>query len=116
MEKDFPKGFSVCFHCNQTSHQKAECPYLTHGSTQASAPATLHVTDSRSGKAEPPRARGRAVQLTAEEVRAAPDVIAGTYLHIYVILRFVYAYIVLYIGTFLVSFVPALVLFDSGAS
>ena len=30
-------------------------------------------------KAEAPRARGRAFQLTAEEVRAAPDVVAGMY-------------------------------------
>ena len=54
--------------------------------------------------------------MNAEEVRTAPDVFAGTYILIYVILRFFYAYIVLYIGTFLVSYVPCLVLFDSGAS
>ena len=28
MAKDFPKGFAVCFHCNQTGHRKAECPQL----------------------------------------------------------------------------------------
>ena len=54
--------------------------------------------------------------MTAEEVRSAPDVVAGMYLLTYAILRFVYVYIVLYIGTFLVSYVPSLVLFDSGAS
>ena len=30
-------------------------------------------------KAEAPKARGRAFQLTAEEVRVAPDVVAGMY-------------------------------------
>ena len=54
--------------------------------------------------------------MTVEEVLAVPDVIVGTYLLIHVILRFVYAYSVLHIGTFLVSSVHALVLFDSGAS
>ena len=62
----------VCFHCNQTGHRKAECPQLLQGS----AP-TARATETRPVKAEAPRARGRAFQLTAEEVRAAPDVVAG---------------------------------------
>ena len=49
-----------------------------------------------------------------EEVWATPDVDAGTYLLIHFIWRFVYAYTVFHIGTFLVNYVPALVLFDSG--
>ena len=55
MAKDCPKGFAVCFYCNQTGHRKAECPHL----------------------------RGRAFQLTVEEVRAAPDVVAGMYSFMY---------------------------------
>nr|KAJ0188349.1 hypothetical protein LSAT_V11C900476550 [Lactuca sativa] len=73
--KDFPKGFMVCFHCNQTGHRKAECPQLHQGSAQGSTPAA-RVTKVRPMKDEAPKARGRAFQLTAEEVRAAPDVVA----------------------------------------
>ena len=52
----------------------------------------------------------------AEEVRAAPDVVASMYsLFIFVELRYC-AYMMICVGTFLVSFVPALVLFESGAS
>ena len=36
-------------------------------------------------KIEAPRARGRAFQLTAEEVRAAPDVVAGMLSFMYLI-------------------------------
>ena len=76
--KDFPKGFMVCFHCNQTGHRKAECPQLHQGSAQGSAHAAK-VTKVRPVKAEAPKARGRAFQLTAEEVRVAPDVVASMY-------------------------------------
>ena len=70
--RECPKGFTVCFHCNQTGHRKAECPQLRQGS----AP-TARTTETRPVKVEASRARGRAFQLTAEEVRAAPDVVAG---------------------------------------
>ena len=82
MAKDCPKGFAVCFHCNQTGHRKAECPQL-RGAPQGSAPAAIRATESRPMKTEAPRARGRAFQLTAEEVRAAPDVVAGTFPFMY---------------------------------
>ncbi|CAH1443352.1 unnamed protein product [Lactuca virosa] len=92
----------VCFHCNQTGHRKAEYPQLRgtaqgapQGAPQGSASAGMRATKVRPVKAEAPKARGRAFKLTAEEVRAAHDVVAGT---------------------FLVSFVPSLVLFDSGVS
>lgn len=89
MVKDCPKGFAICFHCNQTGHRKPECPQIIQGSAQGSAPAALLATDSRPVKAEVLRARGRAFQLTGEEVRVAPDVVAGTYSLIYTILIFV---------------------------
>ena len=76
--RECPKGFSVCFHCNQTGHRKAECLQLLQGSAQGSAPAA-RVTEVRPVKAKAPKARGRAFQLTAEEVRTAPDVVAGMY-------------------------------------
>ena len=86
MAKDCPKGFVVCFHCNQTGHQKAECPLLrgsAQGASQESVPAAIRASDSRPVKIETPKARGRAFQLTAEEVRAAPDVVAGMYSFMY---------------------------------
>lgn len=58
MAKDCPKGFAICFHCNQTGHQKAKCPQL-----QGSATATVRATESRPVKAEELKARGRAFQL-----------------------------------------------------
>ena len=68
-------------------------------------------------KAEAPKARGRAFQQTAEEVYAAPDVMADTYFpFLFIYFENHCAYSVLYLGTFLMSPVPALVLFDSGAS
>ena len=54
--------------------------------------------------------------MTKEEVCPTPDVVVGTYLLIYVIFRFVYAYNVFYVDAFLVSYLLALMLFDSGAS
>jgi hypothetical protein len=63
---------------------------------QAPAPTTLRITDGAKGKApEASRSRGRAFQLTAEEAKNATDVVTGT---------------------FLVNTIPALVLFDTGAS
>ena len=78
--RDCPKGFSVCFHCNQTGHRKAECPQLRQGS----APVA-RTTETRPVKVEAPRARGRAFQLTTEEVRAAPDVVAGMFSFMYLL-------------------------------
>ena len=82
MAKDCPKGFAVCFHCNQTGHRKAECPQLwgsPQGASLGSAPALVRATESQPVKAEALKARGRAFQLSTEEVRAAPDVVAGMY-------------------------------------
>ena len=86
MVKDFPKGFLVCFHCNQNGHQKAECLQLTQRSAQTPGPVTLHVTNGRPEKADTPRARGRAFQLTAEEVLATLEVVVVMYLFIHVVI------------------------------
>ena len=70
-------------------------PQLRQGFAHGSAPAALRAADSRSVKAEVLRASGRFFLLTVEEVCATPDFMSGT---------------------FLVNFVPALVLFKSGVS
>ena len=41
----------------------------------APAPATLRITDGCQGRAEATIVRSKAFQLTAEEARAAPDVV-----------------------------------------
>ncbi|CAH1433857.1 unnamed protein product [Lactuca virosa] len=90
-----PQGIFGLLSLQPDCQRKAKCPQLTQGSSQASAPAALRVTDGRPGKAEAPKTRRRAFQLTMEEFRTTPDVVAGT---------------------FIVIFVPTFLLFDSGAS
>ena len=85
MARDCPKGFSVCFHCNQMGYRKVECPKLIQGSTQGSAPTAIRATDSQSVKNETSRAHGRAFQLTTEEVRASPDLVAGMYFPLFLL-------------------------------
>ena len=72
---------------------RANCPLLTAKSVQAATPATLRITDGRSDKKEPPKAQGRAFQLTAEEARAAPDVVAGMFLSSSRFIYLLYAYL-----------------------
>ena len=94
--RDYPKGFVVCFHYNQTSHRKVECPQLLQGSVQGFASTATRATESRPVKVEVPRVRRRAFQLTAEEVCASPDAMAGMYslfysILSYIVLTFLYA-------------------------
>ena len=53
---------------------------------QVPAPTTLRTTGGGQGGAEPPRAQGRAFQLTAEEVRAEPDATAGMFPFFYLVI------------------------------
>ncbi|KAI3518313.1 hypothetical protein L1887_06895 [Cichorium endivia] len=95
MSRDCREIVKMCFGCNQFGHVKADCPKATSGSVRAPAPSTLRITSGGTKKPEVPKAQGQVFQLTAEEAKTASDVVAGT---------------------FNVNFVPALVLFDSGAS
>ena len=56
---------------------RANCPQLVSRPVQVPALTTLRTTGGGQGGAEPPRAQGRAFQLTVEEVRAEPDAAAG---------------------------------------
>ncbi|XP_052627606.1 uncharacterized protein LOC128134171 [Lactuca sativa] len=97
LSKDCPKKGLICFQFNQTGHKKADCPRLQGGgggSVSVPAPATMRITDGRL-KAEAPTVKSRTFQLTTEGARAAPDVVAGT---------------------FLVNGMSAHVLFDSGTT
>ena len=55
---------------------------MVQGSAQGSAHAALRVVDVRPVNTEAPKAHGKAFQLIAEEVRAVPNVVAGTYFFI----------------------------------
>ena len=72
---------------------KANCPLLAAKPMQAASPATLRNTDGIPVRAEPPKAQGRAFQLTAEEARAVPDVVAGMFLSSSRFLYLLYAYL-----------------------
>ncbi|KAJ9535388.1 hypothetical protein OSB04_un001497 [Centaurea solstitialis] len=91
--KDCKVTMRLCFKCFRPGHVANECPQ-SDGATQTSGVAPVK-TESSGKKVEAPRTRARVFQLTAEEAREEPDVVTGT---------------------FPVNSVPALVLFDSGAS
>ncbi|KAJ9563166.1 hypothetical protein OSB04_008326 [Centaurea solstitialis] len=85
----------LCFRCYHPGHFISECP-MTSGSTQTMGTAPVKAAETgASKKPELPKSRARVFHLTAEEAKEEPDVVTGT---------------------FLVNSLPALVLFDSGAS
>ncbi|KAJ9552628.1 LOW QUALITY PROTEIN: hypothetical protein OSB04_016673 [Centaurea solstitialis] len=85
----------LCFKCFRPGHVANECPQ-SDGATQTSGVARVKTGEASTGKkTEAPRTRARVFQLTAEEAKEEPDVVTDT---------------------FPVNSVPALVLFDSGAS
>ncbi|KAI3709008.1 hypothetical protein L2E82_38691 [Cichorium intybus] len=87
----------MCYQCGKMGHIRADCPNLKTGeeALKTLVTAPLRITDGRKGQAGTEHARGRAFQLTAEEVKATSKVVAGT---------------------FHVNSITGLVLFDSGAT
>ena len=79
MSRDCPTKGLICFHCNQTGHKWVNCPKLQGGGgvVAAPTPATMRITDGHPTKVDAPTVQSRAFQLTTEEARAAPDVVAG---------------------------------------
>ena len=69
---------------------KTNCPQLAAKSAQSSAPAIVRIGDGRPVKVEPPKAQGCAFQFTAEEAKAAPNVVAGTFLFPVSVIVFVF--------------------------
>ena len=114
MLRDCPKGFRVCFSCNQMGHMNVDCPQLASRAVQNLAPTTVRITNGHQAKVEASRSRGRAFQLTVEEAHTDLDVVAGM-CSLFFYFHYV-AYIIDYVGTFLVNYMPALMLFDSGVS
>lgn len=74
----------------------ANYPLITGRTVQALAPMTRRITDVRQGRVEAPKAIGCSFQLTVEEARAAPNVVAGMYPFILCQIIFMYAYIYVY--------------------
>ncbi|KAK9055581.1 hypothetical protein SSX86_026665 [Deinandra increscens subsp. villosa] len=78
-----PSEIIRCFNCYQTGHRRPDCPKLRSEGSKAG------------GRFEAPKATGRAFQMTAEEAKTDPNVVAGT---------------------FCVNSIPAHILFDTGAN
>ena len=58
---------------------KAQCPLMASRSVHAPTLATLRLTDGGQGRAEPPKALGRAYQLMTEEIRSLLEVSADMF-------------------------------------
>ncbi|KAK1406134.1 hypothetical protein QVD17_41421 [Tagetes erecta] len=77
-----PSKMALCYKCYKPGHKRADCPELMHGGERTEV------------KTEIPKPRARSFQITAEEAKIEPNVVAGT---------------------FMINSIPARVLFDTGA-
>ncbi|KAJ9561205.1 hypothetical protein OSB04_006365 [Centaurea solstitialis] len=85
----------MCFKCFRPGHFANECPTAAVSTEISGSAPVKAIEGGPSKKVEAPRTRARVFQLTANEAKAEPDVVTGI---------------------FLVNSMPALVLFDTGAS
>ncbi|GJR28587.1 putative reverse transcriptase domain-containing protein [Tanacetum coccineum] len=81
----------ICFNCNQLGYKSNECP---NPKTIKAKPLNS-MKEEKVEKTEIPKPKARVYMMTAEEDKVVHDVVTGT---------------------ILVSFIPARVLYDSGAS
>ena len=88
---------------------KANCLLLAAKPAQVPAPITLRISNGRPVKAEPPKAHGRAFQLTAEEERVAADVVAGMFLSLshllYLLFCLSHVHVIRYVFSELISYI-----------
>ena len=70
----------IFYHFHQVGHVKTNCPQLAARPAQALVPATLKITNRGQGRAEPPKAQGRAFQLAAKGARTTPDAVTSMFL------------------------------------
>ena len=92
MCRDCPKRALICFHCNQISHKKVDCPRLSGVEVVGPTPAPLRITSGLHGKAEAPLVKSRAFQLATDEACAAPDVVTSMCFNLIFYRFLVYAY------------------------
>ncbi|KAJ9556780.1 hypothetical protein OSB04_011394 [Centaurea solstitialis] len=85
----------MCFKCFRPGHFANECPTAAVSTEISGSAPVKAIEGGPSKKVEAKRTRARVFQLTANEAKAEPDVVTGI---------------------FLVNSMPALVLFDTGAS
>ncbi|KAJ9544424.1 hypothetical protein OSB04_024131 [Centaurea solstitialis] len=85
----------MCFKCFRPGYFANECPMAAVSSEISGSTPVKAIEGGPSKKVEATRTRARVFQLTADEAKAEPDVVTGI---------------------FLVNSMPALVLFDTGAS
>ena len=93
----------ICYRCDQFGHVKVNSLLLTAKPAQVPVPAIMRITDGRQGKVEPPRAQGRAFQITVEEASKSPGVVTCMFVSVILLIKFL---LCLYMCT-LVSYVPS---------
>ncbi|KAI3747580.1 hypothetical protein L6452_10085 [Arctium lappa] len=86
--RECPIWGPICFECRESGHMRKDCPKIVGGNRGNSFGSAARIE-------QPSRAPTRAFRMTTEEAKETADVISGT---------------------FLVNFLPARVLFDSGAT
>ncbi|KAJ9560729.1 hypothetical protein OSB04_005889 [Centaurea solstitialis] len=94
MSRDCKETVRMCFKCLELGHIVSQCPKADPTQSFGAVPVKT-AKASTVKKVDPPHTRARVYQLTAEEAKEEPDVVTGI---------------------FSVNSVPALVLFDLGAS
>ncbi|KAJ9556412.1 hypothetical protein OSB04_011026 [Centaurea solstitialis] len=85
----------MCFKCFRPGHFANECPTVVVSTEILGSIPIKAIEGGSSKKVEAPKTRARVFQLTADEAKAEPGMVTGI---------------------FLVNSMPALVLFDTGAS
>ena len=84
----------MCFHYNQMSHKKVDCPMFRGGVVIAPAPVTLRITDGRGGRAGSSSARSRASQCQSGESKVSSDVVAGMLSYVFFMPYYECSYII----------------------
>lgn len=72
---DCPSPYRICYNCYEPGHFKNECQKSKSGEKKDEQRGTKF--GSNMGQIGASRSKGRALQITAEDTRKAPDVVIG---------------------------------------